>query len=448
MADVDPAKPPAEAPKPGKEALPNTAFNTYYLIHYDCPVGPVQSVVAEWRVVHRNSILTGSGAEQYKYEGNNVVRPRAPDFLANELKTCDLGATTETELQLYNNFTVEDCPANNLSKLVAVYSKTFPTTAIKCLPNSDDLLTTTINMAPIFTNIMMQDGLSYRGPWKSDIRELALKIQNESGMVPFPSKLVPRTQDELIDDNGYDFSGSASAPGKKILLVAQGLQIIAKSETHVLDVLRLLQSPDDNAPHQHAQEHISIDMSLLKQVHTKSGLMLLDLSSSPAKVQVLECLHRDGWVVLKNAASTKSQQQAPSNEVVLALLSAARRGSSDFESSYPEVSWPSNLQKGPNPIQRPQNWRGMVQERATDIVAISCHHLWGDETDIWDWEYDTGLRGDETGQMASVAATGGDLLICSGWLPRRLPKPRGQTDLVTVKHRWKHFGWTTPSREP
>ncbi|KAL2359060.1 hypothetical protein RJZ56_008106, partial [Blastomyces dermatitidis] len=265
---------------------------------------------------------------------------------------------------------------------------------------------------------------------------------------PFPSKLVPRTQDELIDDNGYDFSGSASAPGKKILLVAQGLQIIAKSETHVLDVLRLLQSPDDNAPHQHAQEHISIDMSLLKQVHTKSGLMLLDLSSSPAKVQVLECLHRDGWVVLKNAASTKSQQQAPSNEVVLALLSAARRGSSDFESSYPEVSWPSNLQKGPNPIQRPQNWRGMVQERATDIVAISCHHLWGDETDIWDWEYDTGLRGDETGQMASVAATGGDLLICSGWLPRRLPKPRGQTDLVTVKHRWKHFGWTTPSREP
>lgn len=53
----------------------------------------------------------------------------------------------------------------------------------------------------------------------------------------------------------------------------------------------------------------------------------------------------------------------------------------------------------------------MVQERATDIVAISCHHFWGDETDIWDWEYDTGLRGDETGQMASVAATGGDLYV-------------------------------------
>lgn len=37
-------------------------------------------------------------------------------------------------------------------------------------------------MASIFINIMEGDGLSYHGPWKSDIRELALKIQNELGM--------------------------------------------------------------------------------------------------------------------------------------------------------------------------------------------------------------------------------------------------------------------------
>ncbi|EEH17204.2 hypothetical protein PABG_07291 [Paracoccidioides brasiliensis Pb03] len=189
-------------------------------------------------------------------------------------------------------------------------------------------------------------------------------------------------------------------------------------------------------------------MSLLKQVHTKSGLVLLDLSSFPTTVQVLECLHRDGWVVVKNAASTKSQQQASSNEVVFALLTAARRGTIDFESSSPEISWPSNLQKDPNPMTRPPNWRDMVEERATDVMAICCHHLWGDETDIWDWEYDTGLRGDATGQAATVAATGGDLLICSGWLLQRLPEPRSQTDLVTVKYRWRHFDWTTPSRGP
>ncbi|OJD19199.1 hypothetical protein AJ78_00812 [Emergomyces pasteurianus Ep9510] len=180
MANVDPTKPPVQALKviqSGEQAPSNTTANTYYLIRYDCPVGPVQSVVAEWRVIHGSSTLTGSFIEKYKYEGNNVVRPRAPDFLANELKTCDLGATTETELQLNKNYRVEHCVL-----LVAVYSKTFPTTEIKCLPDSGDLLTTTINMASIFINIMVGDGLSGHGPWKSDIRELALKIQNEVGM--------------------------------------------------------------------------------------------------------------------------------------------------------------------------------------------------------------------------------------------------------------------------
>lgn len=53
-------------------------------------------------------------------------------------------------------------------------------------------------------------------------------------------------------------------------------------------------------------------------------------------------------------------------------------------------------------------------EEATDIVAISCHHLYGDEKNIWDWEYDTGLRGDEIGQTESITATGGDLYVKSG----------------------------------
>lgn len=44
------------------------------------------------------------------------------------------------------------------------------------------------------------------------------------------------------------------------------------------------------------------------------------------------------------------------------------------------------------------NWRDIVKaEESTNIIAISCHHLFGDDKNIWKWEYDTGLRGEETG---------------------------------------------------
>ncbi|QSS60435.1 hypothetical protein I7I51_05234 [Histoplasma capsulatum] len=90
-------------------------------------------------------------------------------------------------------------------------------------------------------------------------------------------------------------------------------RVDAKLEAHVPDVSLLLQLPRDDAPHQ--QDSRPTDMPLKISVHTKAGVILLDLSERSDQIRVLECLQRDGWVVLKNGASTESDEKALQNEV-------------------------------------------------------------------------------------------------------------------------------------
>lgn len=89
--------------------------------------------------------------------------------------------------------------------------------------------------------------------------------------------------------------------------------LIAKPWIHVPN-FSLFLLPRDDAPH-HTDNDLPTDMSLQILVHMKSRQELLDLCERSAQVKVLKCLQKDGWVVLKKAASTKSQEDAMANKV-------------------------------------------------------------------------------------------------------------------------------------
>jgi len=91
-------------------------------------------------------------------------------------------------------------------------------------------------------------------------------------------------------------------------------------------------------------------------------------------------------------------------------------------------------------VQRPPKWRDLAQH--TELVAVTCYHLFGDENNLWEWEYDIGLRRDEVHQTEIVDVAGQDLILCNGWLARALPKPKDMTDLFLINYRLKDYGWT------
>lgn len=136
-----------------------------------------------------------------------------------------------------------------------------------------------------------------------------------------------------------------------------------------------------------------------------------------------------------------------------AILESTRGGR--FEVSPPH-HWSNALLLDEGPKRAP-NWEALAKEQ--EIVAITCHHLGGDEDTQWKWEYDEGLRGRMTGKMIRIMANKNDMyvfrfptslllqiltwvsIICNGWLARSFPRPEVAADIVLINHRWIDFSW-------
>ncbi|OJD23426.1 hypothetical protein ACJ73_05219 [Blastomyces percursus] len=175
-----------------EQAPPNTTPAPYYLIRHSCSLtGTAPSFTAEWLRFGKGGTMAGSTMPQvFKYEGDKVIpattgtslTSQELDLLAKSLKSSDLGllmipfCTTETQPELR-------------ILLVAVHSRE----KVQLSSGYTEFLRNTMALAPVFLEMMVQDGLSERGPWKSDIRKLARRIEGGMGMSYYFTKLyAPR----------------------------------------------------------------------------------------------------------------------------------------------------------------------------------------------------------------------------------------------------------------
>ncbi|OJD20890.1 hypothetical protein ACJ73_07772 [Blastomyces percursus] len=151
-------------------------LTTYTIIDYGpSGKGQARSVVAEWSIYNKISLVARSTRQKYEFEEGSVLPElRGPAFLARELETYGLGL----HMIPFRDF---DSANQTMSYilLVAVYSKECSDTTHDCQPHSVKLLEKTIAAAPTFLGPMVEAGLSEHGPWNGDIRQLALKISAE-----------------------------------------------------------------------------------------------------------------------------------------------------------------------------------------------------------------------------------------------------------------------------
>lgn len=92
---------------------------------------------------------------------------------------------------------------------------------------------------------------------------------------------------------------------------------------------------------------------------------------------------------------------------------------------------------------------------------MTCFHLLGDDSSCWEWEYDTGGRGEALGRTKAVSTSGRDVyvkvlslepmsvinvysrIMCNGWLANRFPKSKGKKiDLYQLNYLRTNYNWT------
>ncbi|OJD15224.1 hypothetical protein ACJ73_08998 [Blastomyces percursus] len=146
-------------------------------------------------------------------------------------------------------------------------------------------------------------------------------------------------------------------------------------------------------------------MSLEVELYRHNGQVKVDLSKPSGKLEALRTIQDDGYIILRGAADTGSIEEAKDNKHTIALLSGT---SGKFEASLPAFIHAFKLKN--KDIQRFLDWEKQTEHKApNDLVCIVCYHLWHNANDEWEWEYDKGLREEETGEKQLVEAYGGDL---------------------------------------
>ncbi|TPX21032.1 hypothetical protein DIZ76_016932 [Coccidioides immitis] len=180
------------------------------------------------------------------------------------------------------------------------------------------------------------------------------------------------------------------------------------------------------------------------KVEIDSGAIL---DSHEASSAVLQALIHDGWVIFKGAANTESIDAARENKPVCDLLAKASPDIKCLVDYHMRASILEHSEIGGPPERQQQK----LWQRRAEVLAVTCFHLLGKETNQWEWEYDRRDFGRQDESRKTVRANGGDVyvdsqphrfrpllipyrIVCNGWLPRRLPKPRDKTDLYLINY--------------
>ncbi|PGH31994.1 hypothetical protein GX50_05188 [[Emmonsia] crescens] len=191
------------------------------------------------------------------------------------------------------------------------------------------------------------------------------------------------------------------------------------------------QSRVRKAPRHHARDHVHVVMET--KVETASGATL-DLHQEGDKV--IDAFNSDGYVIFKGAADTDSMEEAIENRPVRQFLTAT---GSDFKCISCQHIVNSVIEK--SAIDRSPQWKRLSEK--TEVIAVTCFHLLGDDSSCWEWEYDTGGRGEALGRTKAVSTSGRDVIMCNGWLANRFPKSKGKKiDLYQLNYLRTNYNWT------
>ncbi|OJD18438.1 hypothetical protein AJ78_01558 [Emergomyces pasteurianus Ep9510] len=149
---------------------------------------------------------------------------------------------------------------------------------------------------------------------------------------------------------------------------------------------------------------------------------------------VLRALINDGWIVLKDATDTDSIERVMNNHCVDYLLAKV---SPHFRRHPPFLILDSRLEN--SPFQRSPQWEELADKKE-EIIAVTAYHLSGKkDTAKWRWKYHT--EDNEGDEPKPISVTGGDVILCNGWLARQCPTPEGKTDLIVVNYARSDHSW-------
>ncbi|EDN09604.1 predicted protein [Histoplasma mississippiense (nom. inval.)] len=189
-------------------------------------------------------------------------------------------------------------------------------------------------------------------------------------------------------------------------------------------------SPLSEAPRRDVCKQVRVNMDT--NVLVRSG-DILDLYRDFDRV--LQALINDGWIVLKDATDTNSIERVASNQHVNHLLAGV--SPQPFRQNLAILMPASRLKN--SPFERFPRGETLADKK-DEVLGLTCYHLFGkDNKSQWRWQYDIG--GSKGDLPTAIAATGGDVIICSGWLLRQLPEPEAKTDLYVVNYYRSDHPW-------